>query len=82
MVRKTNRSVVQLSLFPEEEASVKDINVKEEREKRLQSIKSYMHTREGLWRLITCCPADMPVAEAVSVAPSLIFGLGQEGGAA
>ena len=82
MARKTITSSIQLSLFPQEEARVKDVTVA--RAERMQAIKNYLHTREGLWRLLTCMPSDITVVEALSTAPQRIFGVskGQEGGAA
>ena len=89
---KTN-SITQLSLFPQEEVSEKrkvrtlrthstqasdSQSASDVLNARLQVIKSYLHSRDGLWRLLACFPQDMPVVEAMSLAPSVIFGLRKE----
>lgn len=82
---KTN-STTQLSLFPQEEVSEKSRvrplsdsqSASDVLNARLQVVKSYLHSRDGLWRLLACFPQDMPVVEAMSLAPSVIFGLRKE----
>jgi len=39
------------------------------------NLRDYLHSRDGLWRLITCMPGSMSVVEALRLAPSVIFGL-------
>lgn len=45
------------------------------------NLRDYLHSREGLWRLMACMPQDMSVVEALRQAPRVIFGLREEGGA-
>ena len=66
MVNTNTNSAVQLSLFPSKGSSVKDS--KKGRPVSDQVINAYLSTREGLWRLLACFPANMPVREAVSLA--------------
>lgn len=74
-------SSVQLSLFPCQGTGVKD-NKKKGCRPDSQVINNYLKTRDGLWRLLACFPGDMPVEEALALAPSVIFGTsqGQKGG--
>ena len=63
MAKTIANSAVQLSLFPCQGTSVKD--TKKGCRPSSQVINSYLSTREGLFRLITAYPGNMPVGEAV-----------------
>lgn len=66
MANQNANSAVQLSLFPQVGSSVKDSQ--KGRPVSDQVINAYLSTREGLWRLLACFPANMSVREAVSLA--------------
>lgn len=72
---KTISSNVQLSLFPCQGSSVKD--TQKGCAPSSQVINSYLSTREGLFRLLSCFPGNMPVGEAVRRA-YLMFRGGKE----
>lgn len=61
MRTKTTVSAVQLSLFPQEETSVKDTRMS----CPAAHVTNYLHTREGLWRLLATYPPTMPLVEAL-----------------
>ena len=64
MRTKTIRSAVQLSLFPQEETSVKDTRMS----CPTAHVTNYLHTREGLWRLLATYPPTMTLVEAIALA--------------
>lgn len=38
----------------------------------IAKLSTYLKTRGGLWRLLACFPGNMPVAEALQAAPSIL----------
>lgn len=68
MVKNTNSSV-QLSLFPCQGCSVKD---GKNGNAPIAKLSTYLKTRGGLFRLLALFPGDMPVEEALRLAPSVL----------
>ena len=68
MTKTVIPSNVQLSLF-QEGTGVKDHS---NGNANIARLSNYLKTREGLWRLLALFPADMPVVEAVRLAPSML----------
>ena len=70
MVKNINsNSSVQLSLF-----SVKD----NQSANSIGKLSTYLNTRGGLFRLLSLFPGNMPVAEAVRLAPTVLTKQGKE----
>lgn len=69
MVKNMNdNSSVQLSLFHQEGTSVKD----NQSANSIGKLSTYLNTRGGLFRLLSLFPGNMPVAEAVRLAPTVL----------
>lgn len=67
-------STVQLSLFPCQGTGVKDNQNGRPGTAQSMNLRAYVHTRDFLWRMLTCFPGDMPLVEALRQAPEVIFG--------
>lgn len=78
MVKQNTNSKAQLSLFPHQETGVK--SSQKGCKVSSQVINAYLKTREGLYRLLTCFPGNMPVNEAVRLAPTVVTLTKKEGG--
>lgn len=64
MRTKTTVSAVQLSLFTQEETSVKDTRMS----CPTAHVTNYLHTPEGLWRLLATYQPTMTLVEALQQA--------------
>jgi len=62
-------SSVQLSLFPCQGTGVKD---NQNGNNSIAKLSSYLKTRDGLWRLLAVFPGNMPIVEAIRLAPSVL----------
>lgn len=74
MRTNNTNSSVQLSLFPQEGISVKD----NQSANSIGKLSTYLNTRGGLFRLLSLFPGNMPVAEAVRLAPTVLTKQGKE----
>lgn len=71
---KANSSSVQLSLFPCQGSSVNDA----QNANTIGKLSTYLKTRGGLFRLLSLFPGDIPVTEALRLAPSVLTNPGKE----
>ena len=62
------QSSVQLSLFPSQGSSVNDA----QNANTIGKYSTYLKTRGGLFRLLSLFPGNMPVTEALRLAPSVL----------
>lgn len=62
-------SSVQLSLFPCQGTRVNDAH---NGNPSIAKLSNYLKTREGLWRLLALFPGNMPLTEAIRLAPSML----------
>lgn len=65
---KADSSSVQLSLFPCQGSSVNDA----QNANTIGKLSTYLKTRGGLFRLLALFPGNMPVMEALRLAPSVL----------
>lgn len=74
MKRSTKQSSVQLSLFPSQGTGVNDAK----NANTIGKLSTYLKTRGGLFRLLSLFPGNMPVTEALHLAPSVLTKEGKE----
>lgn len=75
MVKNLLTSNVQLSLFPSQGTSVNDA---QNGNQQIAKLSNYLKTRGGLWRLLALFPGNMPVEDALRLAPSVLTKCGKE----
>ena len=69
MVKNLLTSSAQLSLFPCQGTSVNDA---QNGNQQIAKLSTYLKTRGGLWRLLALFPGNMPVEDALRLAPSVL----------
>ena len=73
MAHKTiNRNAQERPLFSQEEMNGK--STQNGIHAKSMNMREYLHSRDGLWRILACVPQDMSVVEALELAPAIIFG--------
>lgn len=71
---KANSSV-QLSLFPCQGTGANDA---QNGNQQIAKLSTYLKTRDALFRLLSLFPGNMPVTEALRLAPSVLTNTGKE----
>ena len=67
-------SSVQISLFPCQGTSANDA----QNANTIGKLSTYLKTRGGLWRLLALFPGNMPVEDALRLAPTVLTKQGKE----
>ena len=75
MKESMKQSSVQLSLFPSQGTGVNDA---QNGNQQIAKLSTYLKTRDALFRLLSLFPGNMPVTEALRLAPSVLTNTGKE----